>query len=504
MDDRLYKREVNDKEVNTMPDEMFDTDVFISYAHIDNQTMSEEQKGWISMLHRALKIRLDQLLGETAEIWRDQKLGGNDEFGDEIVEKLTNAAVLVAVLSPRYVKSEWCNKEVNRFLDAAVHSGGVSINNKSRIFKVIKTPVDTEKHPIEILNMLGYEFYKIDPDTNRAHEYVKGFGSNIEPEFWDRLEDLAIEISQMLQTIEGPSPIPPSGITVYLAETSSDLSVERDLVRRELQACGHNILPNSPLPLNGSELDKFVKDNLEDSTISIHLIGNNYGAVPEEADLSMVEIQNSLAVEHSQKNSKFSQLIWMPLELKPKNERQKQFVDTLQNDITLQGGDELLQTSIGDLKAVIQDKLEASKTESTLSTSEGATSIYLLYDQSDSDDIKSLDDYLFDNSFEIVKPLFDNDDGVMSKEHQENLSTCDAVLIYYGCANEVWLRKMLRDLKKAPGYRSTPMKVKAIYVAGPENNQKTEYRTHEVDIVIKNFGDFSPDNLTPFLDTFKK
>jgi hypothetical protein len=32
------------------------------------------------MLHRALKIRLAQLLGEDPAIWRDPKLQGNDDF----------------------------------------------------------------------------------------------------------------------------------------------------------------------------------------------------------------------------------------------------------------------------------------------------------------------------------------------------------------------------------------------------------------------------------------
>ena len=33
-------------------------DVFISYAHIDNETIEEDQKGWITQLHRILQVRL--------------------------------------------------------------------------------------------------------------------------------------------------------------------------------------------------------------------------------------------------------------------------------------------------------------------------------------------------------------------------------------------------------------------------------------------------------------
>ena len=79
----------------------FEHDVFISYAHIDNQTLSAEQPGWIDNLHRALEIRLNQLLGEKSKIWRDPKLQGNDRFDQVIVNQLLKAAILVSVLSPR-------------------------------------------------------------------------------------------------------------------------------------------------------------------------------------------------------------------------------------------------------------------------------------------------------------------------------------------------------------------------------------------------------------------
>ena len=101
--------------------------------------------------------------------------------------------------------------------------------------------------------------------------------------------------------------------------------------------------------------------------------------------------------------------------------------------------------------------------------------------------------------FEVTKPLFDGDEVEVRQDYQENLRLCDAVLIYYGQANEAWLRGKLRDLQKIAGYgRETPMRARAIYVAGPQNPQKAAFRTHEM-VVIKNFAGFSPDDLAPFL-----
>lgn len=495
-----------------------DYDVFVSYAHIDNETMSEEQEGWIAMLHRALEVRLGQLLGEEPKIWRDPKLQGNDYFDQEIVSKLVKATILVSVLSPRYVKSDWCIKEVNAFIQAAEQRGGLSIHNKSRIFKVVKTPVPLEAHPSEIQGLLGYEFFHLDPETQRPHEFIKGFGREVEPEYWIKLEDLAYDIHQLLEMIKAESSapsasVPSSGVSVYLAETTSDLNAERNQIRRDLQARGHTVLPDQQLPLSGPALESLVQDNLQRCRLSIHLIGERYGIVPEDADQSVVARQNALAATHSQRNADFSRLIWLPTGLQTTDERQQAFLTELQNDPALQVGDDLLQTDLEELKTAIQDKLQPKKPEQkpkldptadAASDAEpsGPTRIYLIYDQRDEDAIQALDDYLYDQEFEVLRPLFEGDEAEVSQEHQANLCDCDAIFFYYGHANEAWLRAKLRDLRKAPGYgRTAPFLATAVYVAGPATPQKERYRTREVDTVIKNFEDFSPDSLVPFLSS---
>ena len=65
-------------------------DIFISYAHVDNESLTEGQKGWISQFHRTLEIRLRQLLGENPRIWRDMKLSGTDIFDEKIVNAFGN------------------------------------------------------------------------------------------------------------------------------------------------------------------------------------------------------------------------------------------------------------------------------------------------------------------------------------------------------------------------------------------------------------------------------
>jgi hypothetical protein len=110
----------------------FETHLFISYAHIDNQPLSPDQQGWVSRFHASLEAMLSMRLGRKALIWRDKKRAGNDVFADEIVAQFPKTALLISVLTPRYVESEWCTREVREFCDVASQTGGVIVSNKSR------------------------------------------------------------------------------------------------------------------------------------------------------------------------------------------------------------------------------------------------------------------------------------------------------------------------------------------------------------------------------------
>ena len=135
-------------------------DLFISYAHIDNQPLTEEKTGWISRFHASLDTLLSMRLGKSVRIWRDDKLQGNDRFAEEIISQFSDTAVLVSVLTPRYLQSEWCTREVKEFCKLADTAGGVFIDQKARVFKILKTPVDTQSGLPEVMQQtLGYEFF---------------------------------------------------------------------------------------------------------------------------------------------------------------------------------------------------------------------------------------------------------------------------------------------------------------------------------------------------------
>src|SRR4051794_36840199 len=121
------------------PNSSENPDVFISYCHRDNKSSSESGR-WVDTFHEALKIRLGQLFAYDPIIWRDRKLDGGDKFSQEIEDKIARTKIFMSVLSPSYINSEWCLRELNLFSDYAEksESGGLFVANKSRAIKVIK------------------------------------------------------------------------------------------------------------------------------------------------------------------------------------------------------------------------------------------------------------------------------------------------------------------------------------------------------------------------------
>jgi hypothetical protein len=494
----------------------FENDIFVSYAHIDDQALVEGQKGWISSFHRALEIRLSQLLGREPRIWRDPKLQGNDIYADRLVECLPGVGLLCSIVSPRYIRSEWCIRELKEFVKATSSSGGMRLGDKARVFKIVKTPVPLGQQPEEFQELLGYDFYIVDPETGRAREVSQTGDPESQRLYWMKLDDLAHDIAECLESLEPGATAEPQGeagaepISVYLAETSFDLREERDVIKRELLGHGHTVLPDRPLPLVGPECVDAIREQLDRSRLSIHLIGKNYGLIPEGVSESIVVLQNELAIERGTAGG-FSRLIWLPPDLASEEEKQVQFIERLQTDVRIQEGADLLQAPLEDFKSVVlrrtqpeeekkENEKEAAPEEApTEDTEDGLRRVYVIYDQRDGDGPASIEDYLFKKGFEVIVPVFDGEEAQVRRDHEENLSICDGVLLYYGAANELWLRRKLREIQKSAAFgRKGPIGVKAIFVAPPETPPKKRLRTREA-LVIDQLEGFDPDTLEPFV-----
>jgi hypothetical protein len=490
----------------------FEGDAFISYAHLDNVELIEGRQGWVANLHRALEIRVAQLLGKATRIWWDPKLQGNDYFAVTLSDRLRQVVAFVAVVSPRYVKSEWGRKEIDEFCKAAEQQGGVRVRDKARIFKVLKTPVPLDQHPPELQSLLGYEFFKVDPETGRVRELNEIFGPEAQRDFWLKLDDLSHDMCcllEMLAVDREPEKAPvsaPANDAVYLAVTTADLKDQREAIKRDLEQHGNTVLPDRPLPLVASEVQTAVRDDLSRCRMSIHMVGNTYSLVPEGGADSLIQIQNELAIERAAK-SPFSRLVWIPPALQVLDEQQRKLIERLQNDPRTPPGTDLLERPLEDLRTMITARLKkgekpAPETDPVPPGTAGSAQLYLIYDQRDAESIAPWADFLF-KDFEIIQPVFESDEADAREYHEENLRSCDGVLIFYGAGNECWLRRKLREVQKSAGYgRTKPTPVVGISLIAPRTPEKERFRTHEA-IVVPQWDGLLPAALQPFVTCLK-
>jgi hypothetical protein len=130
--------------------------------------------------------------------------------------------------------------------------------------------------------------------------------------------------------------------------------------------------------------------------------------------------------------------------------------------------------------------------------------VYLISDKQDIEEASPIADYLFDRGLDVTQPATDGDEALVLEDHKENLLSCDAAMIYYGRASDIWVRMKQRELQKIAGYgRTSPILAKAIYISRPQTDSKERWRTHDA-LVIKGYEGFIPDRLAPFIDQVQK
>ncbi|MBS1811352.1 MAG: TIR domain-containing protein [Acidobacteria bacterium] len=477
-------------------------DIFISYAHVDNESPKKGLDGWITRFHHALEVRVAQVRGQRPKIFRDPKLQGNDVFADVLMDRIQKSGILISILSPRYLKSEWCSRELTEFYNQQQKAGTLVIgDHKARVFKIVKTSIALDKLPQEVQELIGYDFFKFD-ERGRPQELDEMYGPEAEYAFWARLNDLAYDIAQLLDLLETKAKIASPKPMVYLAETISELQDERDAIRRDLQRHGYTVLPDRILPLVRSELEAFLRDEITRCKVSVHLLGPEYGIVPEGTEESLTIVQNRIARDLG-KAGKVARLIWIQADSDGKDARQTRFLEQVRIDPGLDEGADVLETPLEELKTVLYERLKAAEQPVVLAplptALSSATRVYLVCDARDREAVKPLQQYLKQQECKVSLPLFEGDETELREDHEDNLRLCDAVLIYYGQGSEAWQRKKMREVIGSMAFgRKAPLSAVGIVLGTPMTDAKEDFSNDDA-IVMNMVDSFSPEILREFL-----
>ncbi len=420
----------------------YKNDIFVSYAHVDNEPWVGTDKGWVTTLISQIKILLKQQLGraDAFTLWMDYKLRGNESVTPDIDEQLHNSALLLLILSPGYLASRWCRYELTTFLTKAGKNSG-------RVFMIEKNRLE---RPPELGDLLGYPFWTLDERENPRTLAVPCPQPN-EPEYYRRVDDLARELAGKLQHLkqtDSPSiSIPLQSTTfptIFLAEVSTDLDERRYQLKRYLDQHNIPILPNrrySPTNLQ-AELD----EDLQHCTLFIQLLsGQHAQGYPQfqydrAKALGLPILQwreltlnlNNIELESQRKLLESPTVIASSLV-----EFQTQIAHYLHPQPSLPSPPKLTGTWVF-LNASPLDKELSQQIENVLENQEIAYSLPLI-------------------------PSTNTTPTELRQDLEENLLYCDAVIILYGQTSVVWVREQLRYCRRMQGQRSVPLKLILVY-----------------------------------------
>lgn len=443
-------------------------DVLIIFSSHDNDAPDKGESGWVSQFKRFLELMLTQVLGEKPNILL------KDEVDSLTSPKLDNVAVLVTILSKSFIESGQCLDYVEMFFNATQGTP----RKINRAIKVFKNQLTLHEQPPRLRELNGYEMYQLDPYSGEVSEYTDYFSSYAERQYWMKMVDLAYDIYDSLLQLKGENSKANmyhlfKRKTIYLAETGHDMMVQRTIIKRELQKNGYLVLPNQGLVGSNAAVEKLIREELQECSLSIHLIGAAYGEIPEGANQSVPELQLLLSLEQARQSSKFSRLVWISPGLSHVSDRQKNFIERIKADLESHENTEIFEMPIEDFKAIMRDELLDQHDREPI-PKDDLPSIYLMHDKIDHEYVKPFAEMIESSGFRVLVPAFEGDVMDLRKKHFENLINFDAALIFKGKVSEQWVRMKVLDLLKAPGFGRGKRIIGKAIITAPDSSINAE------------------------------
>jgi hypothetical protein len=170
----------------------FDYDVFVSYSHGDPmRTGKSPLKTWSHALIEALIADITSLSDEFDKlaVWYDRELDPTLQLTNELRSKVKVAAVLMILMSPRYLKSAWCGDERTWFREQIEDREG-------RVFIVRAVPTDESTWPDFLRDERGHAIvgFCFHPPPQQSGDMVEPFGW---PDLIERNEAFRRELANL-------------------------------------------------------------------------------------------------------------------------------------------------------------------------------------------------------------------------------------------------------------------------------------------------------------------
>ena len=446
----------------------FEFDLFVSYARADDAEPVGDHGGWVSQLvlnlERALKLRLGGT--DKLKVYFDRRSLNSNHQLEELLSAVKKSAIFLAVTSRSYVKRDWTRRELGAFVDKAA--------NLKCLFAAEYLPLDSGEHypyPLQDHNRL--RFWRVDEPFSDTPMPLMPAQDNL---FRVRVHDLAEQmrhqiedlnttastqtvIGQVADTVADRRRRAEKGV-VLLAQVTDDLEEERDQIQKYLEQFGYLVLPEGAYPQGGEPFKEAVARDLSEADLFVQLLGPRSGRHPPDLPEGYVRVQLETA-----RRETVPTLQWRRPDIDLSAIRDDGHRLLLMGETVIGIGLESFKTEVrGQL-----DKLRSTRSKQK----QTPALVFINADQSDLAFARTIQNEFSKRNLTTAIPFFDGPATAVHEDLTENIVDCDVMVLLYGDASPLWVRRQLQLFNKLRPQRSAPPRALALYV-GPPDGKPTD------------------------------
>jgi len=499
--------------------------IFVSYARDDDipPPGREEQKGFVTYLDEQLRYELTGLGAPQPRLWRDKRLiDAGAQFSQLIADGIAESEWLVVVLSRSWPARPWCLKELELF--RARWSSDAEA--QAHIVVVGRNHVLADNIPPLLQGQEGYRFFELDRENEagQEHEFFQR-GRVVDPRYETRVAELSRYLWRMAARQQEPAAPPESkakpaaaaaaakpavaakGRTIYLAKPAADLRLAYDRLVKELSAAGYAVTPPPELDIPPEGAGTFVDEALAAADLSVHLLGERPGFAPDGAT-PIVQFQLAQAAERAAAGEGFRRILWAPRFLGDAGQTvERDPLEVVARFDRQLDGDTVVGDNLSAFTEFLIQHLQRSNSSAQVlgPVAEGA-SVYVYHRPEDEDYALELAVALQQRKLNPVLPALDGKPEELEHFHHETLRECQAVVLCWGTASEVWARTTCREWQNWEKLgRREKFAVRGLVMGPPPNGRKSVLLKlrppDEIDLVLDltMIDAFSPESLDPLI-----
>jgi hypothetical protein len=308
-------------------------DIFVSYAHADDDIPAGARNGWVTTLVEELnKVLRRKLGGSGARIWMDHQLAANANVLNTLLATLRSSRTLLLVMSPGYHQSEWCQRELGNFL-----SQSAAEQYKDNVFVIDLEPVPREAWHSALQALTAMRFWEMG-FTDQAPRTLGFPVPKLDEDnpYWRNVNELAHRIAEYLK--QSSARTPASRDAILLAETTEDLLDHRDAVAVFLRQQGFEVLPSADYPRDSrAAFVSAVQRDLARSVAFAQLLGPYEGRKPPDDPTTFVVLQAAEVLRLQQQRA-VPLLQWRAPEVEPERIANPAYQELVRSHTVQTGG----------------------------------------------------------------------------------------------------------------------------------------------------------------------